>query len=141
MITELARHRVRARPVGERGSLAYGGYMYLVYDVTRPFEVCLAGSGDGDGELFFGRDLLMAALDGHPSGEGDVRARLQHFRAARHSQLVLAVTGDEGSREWAIGDDAASDFLRATTDLVPLGEEGRYLDLDAVVAALLEDAS
>lgn len=141
MITQLARHRVRARPVGERGSLAYGGYMYLVYDVTRPFEVRLVGTGGGDDELIFARDLLTAALDGNPSGEGDVRAKLRHFRCARHCQLVLTVIEGEGSQEWALSDDAVAEFIQATIDLVPLGEEDRYLDLDAMVAGLLGSAS
>jgi hypothetical protein len=140
MIGELVQHRVRVRPVGPQGGLAYGGYMYLVYDVTEPLEVRLADSSGGDGELVFPRDLLAAALGGDPAEAGQVQVRLRHFRGVRHCMLMITVTADDGSQAWALGDDAAAEFLQATIDLVPLGEEWRFLNLDAVVAGLLEEA-
>jgi len=139
MIGELVRQRVRVRPVGERGSLAYGGYMCLVYDSAQPYEVRLEDTG-GHGELVFARDLLATALDGRQAGEGDVQVRLRRFRSVRHCQLVITADSEEGPQEWALGDDAAAEFLQDTLDLVPEGEEWRYLDLDTVVADLLQGA-
>jgi hypothetical protein len=139
----MVRRTVQARPVGEHGTLARGGYMDLCYDPARPYEVRLAEAGPDDGgEAVFARDLLLAALDGTPAGEGQVRARLRRFRGARHSMLELIVpAADGGLLPFAICDGAVADFLRDTTDLVPAGDEWRYADTPDTVPAEWEQAA
>jgi hypothetical protein len=128
MIGAMVRARLRARPVGEEGRLAYGGYMDLLWDPGEPYEVRLAGLGPCAGEIVFARDLLATALGGDPAGEGDVQVRLRHLPGARHTLLVLTVTGPDGPREVALTDAKVAQFLCDTFDLVPVGEEWRYLD-------------
>lgn len=137
----MVRHRVRARPVSERGGLAYGGYMELSYDPACPYEIKLAETGPDAGEVVFARDLLIAVLDGNPAGEGAVRVRLRHLRGARHCLLVLSVDAPEGPLQFALCAATVARFVASTVDLVPPDEESRYLNLDASLASLLEDAS
>jgi len=141
MIGALVRARLRARPVGEDGRLAYGGYMELSWDPSEPYEVRLAGFGPYAGEITFARDLLVSALAGDPAGEGDVRARLRHLPGVRHALVVLSIAGADGPQDVALTDDKVAVFLRDTTDLVPAGEEWRYLDLDAGIDGLLRGAA
>ena len=137
MIGALIRTRLRARPVDDDGRLAYGGYMELQYDPSEPYEVRLTGLGPYAAEVVFARDLLAAALGGDPAGQGDVRARLTQQSGARHSLLLLATSGPDGPHEIALTGPKVAEFLRDTTDLVPRGEEWRYLDLDAGLDDLL----
>jgi hypothetical protein len=128
--------------VGENGALARGGYMELSYDPTCPYEVRLAETGPDASEIMFARDLLLDALDGTPAGEGQVRARLRRFRGARHSMLELVVPGaDGGQLKFAICDEAAADFVRDTTDLVPQGDEWQYADIPDTVASIYGEAA
>lgn len=142
MIGALVRVRLRARPVGEDGRLAYGGYVELLWHPSEPYEVRLAGSGPCATEIVFARDLLVSALAGCPSGEaGAVRARLAHLPGARHSLLLLSTAGADGPLEVALTEAKVAVFVEDTTDLVPCGEEWRYLDLDAGLDGLLGRAA
>jgi len=141
MIGAMVRARLRARPVGEDGRLAYGGYMELLWDPGEAYEVRLAGFGPYAAEVAFARDLLASALAGDPAGEGDVRAKLRHLPGARHTLLVLTVTGPDGPQEIALSDEKVALFLRDTTDLVPRGEEWRYVALDEELDDLLRGAA
>lgn len=141
MIGALIRARLRARPVGEDGRLAYGGYMELLWDPGEPYEVRLAEFGPYAEEVAFARDLLVSALAGHPAGKGDVRARLAHLAGVRHSLLLLSVSGQDGPRQFALTGAKVAEFLRDTTDLVPRGDEWRYLNLDAEIDDLLRGAA
>jgi hypothetical protein len=141
MIGAMVRARLRARPVGEAGRLADGGYMELLWDPGEPYEVRLAGLGPYAAEISFARDLLAAALAGDPAGDGDVRARLAHLPGARHSLLLLRIAGPDGPQEVALSDEKVATFVRDTADLVPQGEEWRYLDMDAGLDDLLRGAA
>jgi Streptomyces sporulation and cell division protein, SsgA len=141
MIDEMIRTRLRARPVGEDGRLAYGGYMVLQYDPAEPYEVRLAGLGPYAAEVVFARELLEAALAGEPAGEGHVRAQLKLLPGARHALLLLSIGSPDDRQEIALTDAKVAAFLRDTTHLVPRGEEWRRLDLDAGIDALLREAA
>jgi Streptomyces sporulation and cell division protein, SsgA len=140
MIT-LVRQRLRARPVSEQGRLSYGGYMELSYDLGSPYAVTLAETGPDTGEVVFARDLLITALNGDPAGEGLVRARLRRFRGARRAQLALTVPGADGPLEFALCEAAVAAFVAGTTDLVPQGEEWRYLEVADTVDGFLGQAA
>ena len=143
MIT-MVRRTVQARPVGENGTLARGGYMELTYDPAFPYEVRLAETGGEAGEVVFARDLLRDALEGTPAGEGLVQARLRTFRGVRHSMLQLVVPGaDNAPLVFAFRDASVAEFVRDTTDLVPPGQEWRFLEdeVDDDLALFLGEAA
>jgi hypothetical protein len=138
----LVQWRVRARPVSEQGHLAYGGYMALSYDPSRPWEVRLSEVEPGGSHLVFARDLLAQALDGTPAGEGSVRARLRFLRPARHALLCLAVDAADGPPlEFGLCAETAAGFLQETLALVPAGDEWRHVDIDAAVEQLLGESA
>ena len=140
MISALVRSRLRARPVAD-GVAAYGGYMELLYDPAAPFEVRLAGGGPYASLVIFARDLLVQALAGEPAGEGAVRVRLCHLPGVRHCALVVTVDGPDGPASVALTDSTVAEFLRATTTLVPLGQEDRFLSFDTELTELLGGAA
>jgi hypothetical protein len=115
--------------------------MELTYAPECPYEVKLAETGPGAGEVVFARDLLLDALGGTPAGEGHVRARLRHFPGVRHALLALTVPGADGLLEFALCDTTVAGFLRDTTDLVPPGEEWRFVEVGDTVAECLGDAA
>lgn len=141
MIGSLVRYKVRARPASPEGRLAYGGYMELSWDPSRPWEVRLAEAGPDGGEVVFARDLMLQAMSGEPAGEGVVRLRLRHYTGSTRAHLGLVVATDEGPLEFALCDTTAAEFLNATTDLVPAGDEDQYADVDAGLAELLGEAA
>jgi Streptomyces sporulation and cell division protein, SsgA len=141
MIGAAIRTKTRARPVGGGGQLAYGGYWYLEYEQGQPYEVRLVQPGPYPVELTFARDILRSALRGEPDGQGEVRARLEFVQAARRSMVLIAVDLPDFQGVLALDDRAVAAFLGATKDLVPFGEESRFLDPDAWIAAILGDAA
>ena len=141
MIGAMVRARVRARPVWADGRLAYGGYMELLYNPGRPYEVQLAEPGQDQSEVMFARDLLWSALAGEPDGEGVIRARLAILPPVQDALVVLTVREPDGPKEVALTGRAVAAFLRDTTDLVPRGHESRFLDLDAGLETILPGAA
>ncbi|MFE6778769.1 SsgA family sporulation/cell division regulator [Streptomyces sp. NPDC057702] len=111
----------------------------LRYEPSDPFAIRVtfppAASLDGfEVEWAFGRDLLAEGLR-QPAGSGDVyvwpcgpERVVVEFRAVEGMAMVQLDTAD------------VREFLRRSYGLVPAGDEGTYLDLDADLAALLRDA-
>lgn len=121
----LVEHKVRVRPAAA-GRLAYGGYMVLSWSDECPGTVRLLDLEDG--EVEFSRRLLLDALDGEPSAEGPVSARLCCLRGAPHAMILLSVPAADGlPADLAICDTAARDFVLETTGAVPAGEEWRLM--------------
>lgn len=141
MIGALVRATVRTRPVGEGGRLAYGGYMELVWDPGEPYEVRLAEFGPYAKEVSFARELLASALAGHPAGKGDVHARVGYLPGVRDSLLLLSITRQDGLQQLALTGAKVARFVRDTIDLIPQGEEWRYLNLDEEIDDLLRGAA
>lgn len=80
------------------------------------------------------RSLLLEALAGVPSGEGDVRIRCDDART------YIDLTSPDGRAVLSIPRDDTEAFARATLDLVPRDSETLHLDMDAVIAALVTSA-
>jgi hypothetical protein len=136
------RTRTRARPVGEDGQLAYGGYWYLEYRQGDPYEVRLIQPGRYPVELVFARDILRSALQGDPAGHGVVRARLAYVDFVGHSMVLITVDVPEYQGVLALDDRAVAVFLRGTENLVSFGGESEFLpDLDDQFAGILRDAA
>ncbi|WP_330454751.1 MULTISPECIES: SsgA family sporulation/cell division regulator [unclassified Streptomyces] len=101
----------------------------LSYDRADPFAVRMAFPAPAtlegtDVSWQFSRDLLAAGME-VPSGLGDVRVRpfgydrtVLEFHAAEGIAMVHVRTAD------------LRRFLRRAEDMVPCGDERRYLDLD-----------
>jgi len=145
MITYLVRHRLLARPVGPDGQLAHGSYIELRYAPDQPYEVRIAQLGPYAQELPISRDLLNDALDGHPPSPDEVAqvtARLAYVPAKRRSMVLLAVgqEGQEDRWEVAMTDTAVAEFVRDTRDLVPFGDEERYVGFDDGIRDILDAA-
>ncbi len=109
------------------------------YRSDRPYEVRVAFVSQGRTVTtwVFSRELLLAGLRG-PAGEGDVRMR--PFRDAvgvRRVHIELRTTGSACALTAEATDLAA--WVRATAEVVPPGEEGRFLDLDAHLARLFAE--
>ncbi len=123
--------------------VAYGGGCIggrLAYDVRLPLEVRLVlrsgAEGDEDVIWIFARDLLVDGVKAY-SGIGDVR--VWPFGSDRIGMSVHGAEGDDEAR-WAdmvLPRERVMRFLARSFDLVPRGEEPRYLHLDAELANFL----
>lgn len=111
----------------------------LRYEPADPFAVRVsfppAASLDGfEVEWTFGRDLLAAGTH-QPAGGGDV-----HVWPCGPERTVLEFRAEEGMAMVQFNTADVHEFLSRSYDLVPAGDEGGYLDLDAELAALLRGA-
>lgn len=95
-----------------------------------PAEISLEG-GDGV-EWIFARELLDDGLYG-PAGDGDI-----HLWPCGPSRMMIEFESPHGVAmvEFAAGD--VRRFLEWSYRVVAAGDESRYLDLDADLAALLD---
>lgn len=145
MIGYVIRHRLLARPVGPDGQLAHGSYIELLYAPDQPYEVRIAELGPYAQEVPIPRDLLKDALDGKPPSRdevAEVTARLAYLPRRRRSMVLLAVgqQGREDRWEVALSDTAVAAFVYDTGDVVPIGQEAEYFDLDGDIKAFLDAA-
>ncbi|WP_307623412.1 SsgA family sporulation/cell division regulator [Streptomyces sp. V3I7] len=111
----------------------------LFYDRLDPFAVRMSFPAPSTLEgvevrWTFARELLMAGLDA-PEGHGDVRVRPYGY-----DRTVLEFHSPEGTAVVHVRSGEIRRFLRATTDLVPVGAEHRQRDLDQDLADLLREA-
>ncbi|MBB5937278.1 SsgA family sporulation/cell division regulator [Streptomyces zagrosensis] len=111
----------------------------LRYEPADPFAVCVSfpptASLDGfEVEWAFGRDLLEIGLR-EPAGSGDV-----HIWPCGPELTVLEFRAVEGMAMVQLNTADLREFLGRSYELVPAGDEGGYLDVDADLAALLRDA-
>jgi Streptomyces sporulation and cell division protein, SsgA len=92
-------------------------------------------------EWTFGRDLLAAALKG-PEGIGDVRAWPSSAAAegAAEKTLNIELGPPAGCARFKVGAAGVETFLARTYELVPVGQETDFLNLDAGLAELLDQA-
>jgi hypothetical protein len=76
------------------------------------------------------RDLLLDALDGTPSGIGDVHIEV------RDDVVLISFVSPDGKARLSMSRVAAEEFAARTVEVVPRGTESEYVDLDAAVAAI-----
>ncbi|MEI4270921.1 SsgA family sporulation/cell division regulator [Klenkia sp. LSe6-5] len=113
----------------------------LGYDPRDPFAVRIrfggrprAGAPDDGVEWLVARDLLASGL-GHPCGDGDVR--LWPARTAE-DVLFLELRAPSGHALFELSRTALADFVAATEQLVPLGQESDVADMGPELHALLQ---
>jgi len=107
----------------------------MSYTVRDPYAVGLRFHSNRVVEWFVARELLAAGLTG-PAGDGDVHVRPVPGRAER--VLMELRTPDACARLSGCA-TTLGDFLHQSFLLVAAGSEPRWLDLDALVARLLDD--
>ncbi|MFH8366887.1 SsgA family sporulation/cell division regulator [Streptomyces sp. NPDC018031] len=110
----------------------------LRYARSDPFAVRVSfppvASLDGsEVEWTFGRELLAAGLRG-PAGHGDV-----HVWPCGRERTVLEFHAPEGVAMVQFDTRDLRRLLERSYELVAEGDEGRHLDLDVDLAALLRD--
>ena len=112
------------------------GWMELTYRAVRPLEVVarfppsLTGTGT-EAVWCFARDLLREGLF-RCAGLGDVRVR-------PHGTLtVIELHGCEGRARLLAATGTLAEFVRASAELVPFGQEEPAVDWDAALAQLLQ---
>jgi hypothetical protein len=76
------------------------------------------------------RDLLLAGLTGN-AGVGDIR--LRPCRVHGYEVLVVEISSPDGHAALEVDRGLLSRFVRATTQIVPLGSETSVLDMDAEI--------
>lgn len=108
----------------------------LSYDRTDPFAVRMAFPAPATLEgtevsWEFSRELLAAGLDA-PAGVGDVRVR-----PFGYDRTVLEFHAAEGIAMVHVRTAELRRFLRRAQELVPAGDEHRFLDLDGSLTHLL----
>ncbi|KJK44007.1 hypothetical protein UK23_31035 [Lentzea aerocolonigenes] len=105
------------------------------YDASDPFAIhAVFRSGTGTVHWEFSRDLLAAGLIG-PSGEGDVRLRPCHDD---EPHVLILLSPPSRTAEFSAPLGALADFLDRTSELVPVGDESRWIDFDTEIARLME---
>jgi len=81
------------------------------------------------------REVLRDALT-NPAGEGDVGVWPARTSEPRPT-VCIALSSPDGDALLVCGEGELADFLDRTEEVVPAGEEGAFLDIDALTAALL----
>lgn len=102
------------------------------YRASQPYAVAVAFQSGPDRwvEWVFARELLDTGL-GERAGIGDVQVWPE--RTLNRSALVLQIESPEGRATIELELRAVAAFLDATAQLVPLGAEEEYFDIDALI--------
>lgn len=95
--------------------------------------VCFHGA-DEQVEWVFARELLAAGLDG-AAGFGDVEVRA--VRDGGADVVMISLASPDGRAELEADAVELRSFLDRTRQVVPLGGEHRYVDVDAELEQLL----
>lgn len=101
------------------------------YAVTATFH-----TPTGDVVWVFARDLLVTGVK-RPVGLGDVRVA----PVRGDGDIALTLSSPDGNARLTVDESAIGTFLRRTHRVVPAGQEGDYLDVDAMIAALVAQRS
>lgn len=109
------------------------------YSTADPYAVTLGVRGRGDRfvEWLVARDLVLAALR-EPAGRGDVRMSPQHVQG--YDIVEIEIRSADGRAVLEVDRELLTQFLEASTALVPVGDEGAHVDLDAEIERLTSHA-
>jgi hypothetical protein len=116
----------------------------LSYSREDPYALRIAFEAGPDKpvEWIFARDLLAMGIEGR-EGPGDVTVwpSAGSEGGAPGSVLHLELSSPFGQAHFEAPAREISDFLRRTYQVVPAGEEGGHLDVEAELNDLLRQAS
>jgi hypothetical protein len=105
----------------------------LSYRATDPYAVVIAFA-DENVEWVVGRDLVADGLC-RSAGIGDVRIGPD---PTDETGTLIELSSPGGTASLRVDSDVLADFLRQTTELVPVGTESHCLDLDLMIAQLVD---
>ena len=99
------------------------------YTAADPFAVTLGVRARSDRfvEWLVARDLVVDALRG-PAGFGDIRMSPQHVQG--YDIVEIEIRASDGRAVLEVDRDLLTQFVDASTALVPLGDESGYMDID-----------
>jgi hypothetical protein len=106
------------------------------YSAHEPLSVTAEFKGDDVSvQWVFARELLHAGMN-HPVGDGDVTC----WPANINGQRVICITlrSPSGQALLEAPADEIDEFLQRAYDVVPAGAESDFLDVDGLIAALLD---
>ena len=110
----------------------------LAYRCADPYAVTMTFlTGEGDLTWTFGRDLLVQGIN-HPVGEGDVRVA-PSISASGRAVVHVELSSPDGHLVLQARTAELHDFVQRTTSLVPPGAESTHLDVDRLIASILQD--
>jgi Streptomyces sporulation and cell division protein, SsgA len=111
----------------------------LRYTADDPYAVHLSfptAPGQDGIEWMFARQLVADGLTA-PAGDGDVR--IWPSPDDPSGPVYVELCSPSGRALFAIGRDVLADFVQRSLAVVPTGDEGGHLDLDAELDLLLHD--
>lgn len=102
------------------------------YSMDDPFAVTLVIQTRGDQcvDWVLARDLLVAGLTG-PAGIGDVRVRPAQM--AEWDVALIEIRSPDGRAMLEVDRDLLQQFVDATIEVIPLGSESSFVDMDAEI--------
>ncbi len=105
------------------------------YRADQPFTVTAAFQTERGRwvEWAFSRDLLVEGLRG-PAGVGDIRLHPETDTGI--TLLIVEIESPEGYAELELEHEGAADFLAATAEIVPIGEESDHFDVEGLIDEL-----
>lgn len=120
--------------VPEHGAVPLVASLY--YSAEDPYAVKMAFhvGTDEPVEWIFARELLAAGLEG-PTGEGDVQVWPEDTDGADVLNLTLSSPFGEAHFEAPFA--ATADFLRSSYEIIPVGTESDFIDVDNELNELL----
>lgn len=110
----------------------------VMYD-PRVDPLALCWAFDPECVWWIGRDLLADGLAAE-AGHADVQVWPVWAVVPRNRRLAIRLTSDEGTGDLRMSLRAVARLLERTYRVVERGDEGRWLDLDGLIADILEDA-
>jgi hypothetical protein len=123
--------------VPEHGAVPLVASLY--YGAEDPYAIKMAFhvGTDEPVEWIFGRELLATGLE-CPTGEGDVQVWPED--AEGHDVLNLALSSPFGEAHFEAPLAATAEFLKSTYELIPVGSEGDFIDIDTELDDLLSQS-
>ncbi len=102
------------------------------YCADDPYAVTLEIQTRGDRcvDWVLARELLVAGLSA-PAGIGDVRVR--PARMGQWDVTLVEISSPDGHAVLEVDRDLLRQFVEATIEVVPLGDEGAAVDMDAEI--------
>jgi len=107
------------------------------YSAADPFAVTLAvRTGDNRWvEWLLARDLVVESLTG-PTGLGDIRMSPQVVQD--YEIVEIEISAADGRAVLEVDRDLLTRFVQATTEVVALGDEARWMDIDREIIKITQ---
>ena len=107
------------------------------YSAADPFAVTLAvRTGDNRWvEWLLARDLVVESLTG-PTGLGDIRMSPQVVQD--YEIVEIEISAADGRAVLEVDRDLLTHFVQATAEVVALGEESRWMDIDREIIKITQ---